>query len=126
MDVVAELSHFKAKTLSEIAEAANKGNSAGVLEAGSRLQAIEELSSQYDMWLKSFRDLLDGSGSPSDFPQIDRSALSPRAYGKQRRKQFLDQMSDSGVNLKPDHGIIYLAPNGSRVGIAFATQTSPY
>ena len=37
MDAVAKLSHLKAKTLTEIAEAAKNGNAAGVLEAGSRL-----------------------------------------------------------------------------------------
>ena len=128
MDVVAELSHLKAKTLEEIAEVAKTGNAAGVLEAGSRLQAIEELSAQHDRWLKNVGDLLDGNWSSNDFPQIgppgDRSARSPRAYGKQRRNEFLDQMNDSGVILRPDHGTIYLAPNGSRVGIPFATETS--
>lgn len=130
MDIGRVLDHLKAESFREVEQVAKEGDAARVHEIDRRLQVIERLSSQYADLMTAVGALQERGGQPTDVTPVVFHArineLSPKAYAKRVKGKFLEELkATTGANLQLIHGVIYQAPSGAKVGLAFSTEGKP-
>jgi hypothetical protein len=138
MDTKNQLMHQKSSVLKQIAEAAQRGNSQEVLEAGERLKKIDSLIDRYEKLLRDVSDLgreepephylqktqaISRSVSSRDLGTLDEA--SGREVGKTVRMDFIKKASEEGIHLEHIKGSVYETKSGNKVGIAVATERKP-
>jgi len=138
MDAKNQLMHEKTKLLTQIAEAAQRGESQEVLAAGERLGKVEALIARHEILLRDISDLdttshksqpLEDTREGSrlvrnkDLRKLD--VASGRGIGRAIRMDFLKKVSEHGVDLRHIRGSIYETQSGHKVGIAVATERKP-
>jgi hypothetical protein len=138
MDTKNQLIHEKAKVLKQIADAAQRGNSQEVLEAGERLKKIDSLIDRHEKLLRDISDLESEErgthhsqntrvGSRlvrgKDLGRLD--VASGRGIGRALRMDFLKKASEDGINLEHIKGSVYKTKSEHKVGIAVATERNP-
>ncbi|MGH7890304.1 MAG: hypothetical protein ACRENF_07105 [Thermodesulfobacteriota bacterium] len=137
MDAKNQLMYEKTKLLTQIAEAAQRGESQEVLAAGEKLAKVESIISRYEKLLRDISDLdTDGQksqplGDTREDSELvkdkDSSRLhaSGRGIGRTIRMDFLQKVSENGIHLRHIRGSIYETQSGHKVGIAVAQERKP-
>lgn len=138
MDAKNQLMHEKTQLLTQITEAAQRGESQDVLAASERLKKVESLIHRYEKLVceisdlnaesrksGSFEDTRGGRRVLADKDRMQPDAKSAREIGKTIRAAFLQKVSEDGYHLRQIKGNIYETQSGQRVGIAVATERQP-
>jgi hypothetical protein len=129
MDAREELIREKASLLSQIAKAAQFGQSQEVIAAAEKLNKIEILIEKCESLVRDIANLNNVDPKP-DLVQNIQGAVQPfnnlnivpgREIGKKIRKDFL-KLSEEGIHIEHIKGSIYKTISGSKVGVAFATE----
>lgn len=138
MDAKNQLTHEKTKLLTQIAEAAQRGESQAVLAVGERLGKVEALFARHEKLLRDISDLdtpshksqpleetREGSRLLRNKDVRELDAASGRGIGRTIRMDFLKKVSEHGIDLRHIRGSIYETKSGHKVGIAVATERKP-
>jgi hypothetical protein len=126
-----DLVRRRSEVLKDIAAAASVEDTTTLLNHADRLRSIDDLLGSYSKLDSQAEALLTPAG-PGEEPSFRRALPTPvrwrvpgRGHGKKVRAAFLDSAQSAGLDLVPLRGAIFTAPDGTRVGVAVATERQP-
>jgi hypothetical protein len=129
MDTLARLLTYQKSLFKEIGKAAGAGDARALLGLQGKLATTEKLIREEKEIVRQLEVLIDAPGAPSvsipprrDSADDGSSSPSAREQGRRRRTQFLKEAESKGVVLQQVTGTIYQTRDGTRVGIASATE----
>lgn len=126
MELKERLENLRSAALRRIEKAARNSDAATVLESGNQLTRIEELLGRYETLEHEVKHLSNGKTPIMPKRQVTRAKkqttgdTSSRNLAKRRRKEMIEA---NKLSVIPHRGSsIYKTPEGTRVGMAFATE----
>lgn len=127
MDCVEILRNLKQESLRKASEAVVAGESQQIILLGRRLEMIDKLTARAEDLQREVEKLVHvDEGVPL---QIDSGTHSEgesgREGGERARISIVNVLSAAGIELQRIKGATYRLPNGSLIGIAYATERQP-
>jgi hypothetical protein len=127
MDTMATLRTIRSGLFGKIGKAAQSGDSRALRILQSSLETTEKLIREEEEIMRQVDALLrEPTTHVVAKPKLagnDEPHLSKREYGRRRRLRFVNEAAIQGIRLEKVASTIYVKPDGTRVGIASATES---
>ncbi len=136
MNVLSEIDALKSEILQNIEKSLKKNDSARIVASSKLLEELENMYSRYqnlEKQIVTFKKLFNSTDIDAKHTIIPKSIEaesqvkkpSAKAKGEIRRRKFIEQAQENGINLIHLKGVKYKSNKHNLIGIASASEKSP-